>query len=260
MPCSKQFYSLSFFNVIFAFGNKVVRTSRIPLYRPTIAPWINPYVPLLYNEQERVLCFQDWEADVERLRTLVQSRTRLMVELGSGSGAYLVEYSARHPDTVCFGIERRYKRAYNTVRRAKERGLDNLNVVFLDAALLTELFSPASISELVVNFPDPWPKTKQRKNRLINQSFLDVLASLLTKGGMFSFKSDHQEYFAEALELFRSDGRFGLEFVTTDLHNEIFERGSYQESVVVANIPTEFEMLFRSQGLPVCHLLARSSG
>lgn len=237
-----------------------MRTSRLPLFRPTIAPWINPYVPLLYNEQEWVLCFQDWDADVARLKTLEQSRPNLMVELGSGSGAYLVEYAAKHPDTVCFGIERRYKRAYNTVRRAKERGLDNLNVVFLDAALLTELFSPASISELVVNFPDPWPKAKQRKNRLINQSFLDVLASHLITGGVFSFKSDHQEYFAEALELLRSDCRFALEFVTTDLHREIFERGSYEESVVAANIPTEFEMLFRSQGLPVCQLLARRSG
>ena len=161
---------------------------------------------------------------------------------------------------MCFGIERRYKRAYNTVRRAKERALDNLNVVFLDAALLTELFGPASISELVVNFPDPWPKAKQRKNRLINRGFLEMLTSHLADGGMFSFKSDHQEYFAEALDLFRSDYRFALEFVSTDLHREIFEPGSYRESVVISNIPTEFEMLFRSQGLPVCHLRARLRG
>lgn len=231
----------------------------MPLFRPTTAPWINPYVPLLYNE-ERVFCFQDWDADTAKLEALVHSRSRLMVEIGSGSGAYLVEYAARHPDTLCIGIERRYKRAYNTVRRAKERGLNNLSVVFLDAELLTELFRPASISEVVVNFPDPWPKAKQRKNRLINQTFLDVLASHLAEGGMFSFKSDHQQYFAEALELFRSDSRFALDFVTSDLHREIFERGSLQESVVVSNIPTEFEMLFRSQGLPVCYMRARVGG
>ncbi len=153
----------------------------------------------------------------------------------------------RHPASECVGVELRYKRAVRTIEKAQSRGLTNVSVIHVDARRIEQLFDSASITGLFVNFPDPWAKKHQRKHRLLAPWLLDTAARLLVSGGELAAKTDHAEQFDTFLALLEKDDRFRLQWVTRDLH-----RSEHAHE----NIQTEFETLFRHQGLPVYGLRA----
>ena len=96
----------------------------------------------------------------------------LEVELGSGDGSFLVEYARRHPERNFIGVERLLGRARKTERKARQAGLGNLRGVRIESSYFLEFLLPRhSARALHVYFPDPWPKRKHRRHRLINDRF-----------------------------------------------------------------------------------------
>ena len=169
---------------------------------------------------------------------------QLIVELGSGSGRHLIDLAVRNPDACCVGIELRYKRAVRTIEKAEHQGVDRVFVLRTDGKQLSTLFPKRSIDTLHVNFPDPWEKRKRWKHRLLSTWLLEASRELLKPDGVLSVKTDHLDYFLA----FRADVDAApwmeVVFETRDLHRDV-----PMEGVVL----TEFESLFRSQGLPICH-------
>ena len=172
------------------------------------------------------------------------------VELGSGSGMHLIRLADRFPGTLCIGLEIRFKRAFKTGEKAEGKALDNVRVLRTDARQIRHLFSPGQVSAFFINYPDPWDKRRWKKNRLINAELIQTMWELLKPGGFFRYKTDHQEYFASTCPLLTSD-RWEIARHTTDLL-----KSAYMDN----NIPTEFEMLFKSQGKPLCLVEAIKRG
>src|SRR6059058_3143531 len=107
----------------------------------------------------------DWGAVFERVQPLE-------VELGSGDGSFLVNYAKLHPERNFLGVERLLGRLRKLNRKGLRAGLTNLRGLRIESAYLVEyLLAPGSVSALHIYFPDPWPKRKHRKNRLINDRF-----------------------------------------------------------------------------------------
>ena len=131
------------------------------------------------------------------------------VELGSGDGSFLVEYAAQHPEHNFIGVERLLGRIRKMERKGLRSGLRNLLGVRIESSYFLEyLLPPNSATALHVYFPDPWPKRKHRRHRLINERFPTLAQQALVPGGMVYLRTDDQNYFEQMMEVFASRPQF----------------------------------------------------
>ena len=165
------------------------------------------------------------------------------VDLGCGDGSFLLAMAAEHPSRSILGVERLLGRVRKVCRQVQQRRLANVRVLRLEARYTVEwLLPPMAISRLHLLFPDPWPKARHHKRRLIQQPFLAALRDTLVPGGEFLFKTDHPEYYewtVEQLEDFEA-----LEIITWQ-EDDFF----YPE--------TDFETQWRAEGREVFRVRAR---
>src|SRR5216117_1484926 len=157
----------------------------------------------------------------------------LEVELGSGDGTFIAQYAQRHPDRNFLAVERLLGRLRKLDRKGLRAGLVNLRIVRIEASYLLEyLLPPESLRALHVYFPDPWPKRKHRKNRLVNLRFTELAAQALTPGGTVYLRTDDSDYFAQMTAVFAANTNFFLTEmpvelcgVLTDFEKDFLNRG-----------------------------------
>ena len=143
-------------------------------------------------------------------REIFAGERPLEVDLGCGDGSFLLDLATLHPQRDVLGVERLLGRVRKVCRRAGQRGLDNLKVLRLESRYTVEwLLPPASVARLHLLCPDPWPKARHHRRRLVQQEFLAAVRTVLEPGGEFLFKTDHDEYFDWVLEQVEAFG--GLE-------------------------------------------------
>jgi tRNA (guanine-N7-)-methyltransferase len=127
---------------------------------------------------------------------------RLVLEIGCGNGHFLAAYAAAHPDRPCAGLDLRLERIEKARRKCDRAGLRNLHLFRCDALdFLQELPAPVRLAEVFMLFPDPWPKKRHHKNRLLKTTLLDTLAARAGQGSLFFFRTDFKPYYDEALGL-----------------------------------------------------------
>lgn len=179
----------------------------------------------------------DLPAIVERidLTALFQKPQPLEVELGCGDASFLVEYARLHPEQNFVGVERLLGRLSKLHRKGSRAGLSNLRGVRIESAyFLQYLLPPHAASALHVYFPDPWPKKKHRKHRLINEGFPGLARAALTPGGVVYLRTDDPDYFAQMTEVFGASKAF-QNVETPDRLAAVF---------------TDFERDFNALGIP----------
>jgi tRNA (guanine-N7-)-methyltransferase len=146
-------------------------------------------------------------ARMDRLRgeipaLLPETGDPLVFEIGCGHGHFLTRYAAEHPAQFCLGIDLLAKRLEKAERKREKAQLPNVRYCRAEAAEFLECLLPSiRFSEVFLLFPDPWPKKRHHKNRLMNPVFLGALARRMTAGGRLFFRTDHQEYFATAKDV-----------------------------------------------------------
>ncbi|MDQ6800360.1 MAG: tRNA (guanosine(46)-N7)-methyltransferase TrmB [Acidobacteriota bacterium] len=130
------------------------------------------------------------------------NRNRVVVEIGSGKGRFLIASAMEQPDVNFVGIEKSLH-YYRVIReRVEKRGLRNLRVINHDAFLiLQKMFADKSVSELHIYFPDPWPRKRDQKRRIIRPEALEEMRRVLVEGGSGIYVTDHGEYFEAAKPL-----------------------------------------------------------
>jgi len=166
----------------------------------------------------------------------------LHVEIGSGNGFFLAALGTQRPDINVLGIELRYKRTVLCGRKIREAGLQYAKIARYHAAYLGDLFDPGSLSALYVNHPDPWPKDRHEKHRLIARWFLEDAVRLLQPGAVFRLKTDFLPHIEEALASID-----GLPLSVTGRSDDVNGRGVPWG----ADIETNYQRKFAVRGLPV---------
>ncbi len=117
------------------------------------------------------------------------------IEFCSGNGFWLSEKAKKHPEINWVAVEKRFDRASKAWSLAQREKLDNVFVVCSEAVLFCRYYAPLdSVSEAYVNFPDPWPKRKDAKHRLIRKEFLEILQTILKKGSCVTLATDDRPY------------------------------------------------------------------
>jgi len=157
----------------------------------------------------------------------------LEVELGCGDASFLVEYARRRPQNNFIGVERLLGRIQKLDRKGRRAGLANLRGVRIESAyFLQYLLPPHAASALHIYFPDPWPKKKHRRHRLINERFPGLARASLAPGGVVYLRTDDADYSAQMTEVFGASKEFQkvetpgeLAEVLTDFEREFNARG-----------------------------------
>jgi len=125
-----------------------------------------------------------------------------VAEIGFGMGNSLIEQAERHPDTDFIGIEVHAPGVGKLLDEADKRGLTNLRVYREDAlAVLEQCLPEASLTTLQLFFPDPWPKKKHHKRRIVQPAFVELIRTRLTPGGTLHMATDWEAYAAWMAEV-----------------------------------------------------------
>ena len=124
------------------------------------------------------------------------------LEIGFGNGESLVSLAAAHPERDYLGIEVHRPGVGHLMLRAEELGLTNVRAVCRDAVeVLQRCIAPGSLDEVLLYFPDPWPKKRHHKRRIVQPEFVALVASRLREGGTFRMATDWQPYSEHMLEV-----------------------------------------------------------
>lgn len=160
----------------------------------------------------------------------------LELEIGCGKGRFLVEAAARWPDRDFLAVEQARPLVRKVRDRALRAGLTNVRLIHGNAEeVLTRLVPPASLSRVHVYFPDPWPKRRHAKHRLLADPVPDELARALRPEGEILLATDSDPYFREVVARLHAHGDFVR--VLADVFDDIPRGG--------------FDAIFASAGVPV---------
>ena len=121
-------------------------------------------------------------------------RRPLWLEIGFGAGEHLAAQAAAHPEIGLIGCEPYVAGVASLVARAERDGLANLRVVVDDARLLLRALPERCLERIFVLFPDPWPKTRHHKRRIVNPATVAEFARLLAPGGELRLATDDMGY------------------------------------------------------------------
>ena len=142
----------------------------------------------------------------EYLTPLLAGHSEFTLEIGCGHGHFLAAYAAAHPEKFCIGVDLLTKRIERGNRKRDRQGLANLDFIKAEAGeLLAAIPAALRLAEIFFLFPDPWPKTRHHKNRLIQTALLDRLSTLSLPGKTrLHFRTDHADYFTWSADLLRA--------------------------------------------------------
>jgi len=147
------------------------------------------------------------------LRTLFGREAPRTLEIGFGNGESLLALAADRPDQDFLGIEVHRPGVGHLMLRAAALGLTNLRIACRDAVdVLDRQIADATLDAVLLYFPDPWPKKRHHKRRIVQPAFVDLVARKLKTGGRFRLATDWQNYAEQMLEVASSCAALENEF------------------------------------------------
>ena len=144
----------------------------------------------------------------------------LSLEIGCGIGDFITQIAARHPEQNFIAIDIFNQGCRATCSRIEESGLNNIRMMRIEARyLMHHYLGKDSLQNIFINCPDPWPKKRHRKRRLLNKSFLDLALFCLQPKGVLNFSTDFVDYGETTGELLAADDRFINRHTTPYTHD-----------------------------------------
>ncbi|MFW5826660.1 MAG: tRNA (guanosine(46)-N7)-methyltransferase TrmB [Alkalispirochaeta sp.] len=172
----------------------VIRQVRMSPHQRAAYERLSPKYVLPFDESGPIDF--DWDTTFGR-----QGAPRI-IDIGFGMGEALIELAEANPDTDFLGIEVHKPGIGRVLGQVEERGLTNVRVVRYDAVVVCHRLIPRdSIDGIHLFFPDPWPKKRHHKRRLVRPGFPELIAPLLRSGGYFYAVTDWEDYAEAMLEV-----------------------------------------------------------
>lgn len=141
------------------------------------------------------------QADLAQLAPLLKLAPRAELEIGSGNGNFLAAHSAAHPHSLVIGTELKLERCRKCARKLAAAGAGNGVVIHGRAEQVIGWLPPETLDAVHIYFPDPWPKRRHRKRRLLRGGTVAQLAHLLRPGGCLHLVTDFFDYYLQAVVL-----------------------------------------------------------
>ena len=168
-----------------------------------------------------------------RLERMFSVQQPAELEIGCGDGGFLLEWASRHPKKNFLGGERLLGRLRKLSKKGGRAGLTNLRLLRIEARYLIQYLLPnSSFEALHIYFPDPWPKDKHRRHRLIDADFPALAARILAPRGVLHLRTDDPSYFEQMQNSFAPTTNFAPE----------------ETPAALAALTTEFERQWNAEG------------
>jgi len=165
-----------------------------------------------------------------------------VLEIGFGNGESLVQQAAENPDKNYVGIEVHEPGVGHCLLRAREQEVDNLRLLMHDAIEVLSLQIPKdSLSRVNLYFPDPWPKKRHHKRRIVQPDFLNLVADRLQDDGTLNIATDWAAYAEHIDEVFSRSDRFTC-----------LERRQHEGELPLDRPRTKFEQRGLKRGYSIC--------
>lgn len=216
---------------------KITKTLDVPRPNKYIEALLNDLRDYAYDESRVPALKGCWRKEVFS----VADDYPIDLEIGTGNGYHFAYRARQFPDRGLLGMEIKYKPLVQSIKRALSDDLSNCRMLRFHANEIESVFTSDEVDNVFVHFPDPWPKKRHFKNRLIQDDFLKKIFKIQKNGSFFEFKTDSYSYFEWAIERFEKS-EYTIEFVTEDLHSS---------SEVDHSFMTHFEKIFVSKGIPI---------
>jgi tRNA (guanine-N7-)-methyltransferase len=214
-------------------------------------PGLNPHAAAHMTYGKPVLTATQAATYYGRWHEAFGRKAPMVLEVGCGNGFFLNGVSEMRPDHNMLGIEIRYKRVMLTGRKLRASGRPHALVARYDGWFLDDLFQDGDLHGINVNHPDPWPKGKHEKNRLLSRPFLEDAARFLQPGGYLRVKSDFKHNI-DRTEAFIDRTMYGeplkpLPFEIVGREDDVNANGAPW----VDDVQTNYQNKFLKKGLPV---------
>jgi len=209
---------------------------------------VNPYVNKIHELHPYVVPGEEAAAFRGRWRDEIgaDADAPLVLEIGPGNGFFFRDLVGQRPDAAFVGVEIRYKRVWLTGKKARDAGHTNFRVMHQSFGYLDTYFDEGEITEVWINHPDPWPKDRHHKHRLLQPSFAALLASRVSHGGVVQVQSDFAPYGPLARAVFDNEMWEELAF-TADLHGG----DGHAALLLEGHIATNYERKKVAAGEPI---------
>lgn len=142
------------------------------------------------------------------ISALFERKAPLWLEIGFGGGEHLAAQAKAHPEINFIGCEPYINGMGSLLAEIEQHKIANIRVFMDDARLLMATLPDASVEKLFILFPDPWPKTRHHKRRIINKKMVEICARILSQGGLLRLATDHEEYGSWMLERLLASNAF----------------------------------------------------
>ena len=157
------------------------------------------------------------------LQKIFERNAPLHVDLGCGDGLFLCALAQRMPDKNFLGIERLLNRVRTSARKVVT--LDNVGLLRVESSYAVRYLLPAeSVERFYLLFPDPWPKRRHHRRRIVTPDFLGSIHAALEKNGSIYIATDDVDYFWKIKEIAESNPGFAIEEADIDLPQSKFGR------------------------------------
>jgi len=151
----------------------------------------------------------NYEAQVRELDSLFERSAPVVLEIGFGNGETLVQQAAANPGLNFLGIEVHEPGVGHCLLKARDAGISNLRLIMHDAIeVLTRQIPPLSLQRINIYFPDPWPKKRHHKRRMLQPAFLELVHSRLLPDGALHIATDWANYAEHIDEVFAACSLF----------------------------------------------------
>jgi tRNA (guanine-N7-)-methyltransferase len=189
-------------------------------------------------------------SEEELEQSLCPPDSQLCLEIGCGKGDFICGTAEKAPDVNFIAIERISDILMLAAEKVAAKGLENVRLAVMNAALLDERFPPHCVDRIYLNFSDPWPKKGYAKRRLTHRGFLEKYRKILKENGSLFLKTDDLPLFEFSAEELTEFG-FIITDMTNDLHGSVYAED---------NVMTEYERNFSSAGKKINMLRAYLKG
>ncbi len=209
----------------------MARTSKIPRYEA-------------FNKADNA--YGPRAQDPKLWRTKLDQEIPLNLELGCGKAEVSLALAQKYSEENFIGVDLKADRLWKASVIAKDLQLDNVAFIQADILTLDEFIRPDTVKMIWLTHPDPYPKDRHAKHRMLNRNFLDQYKKALQTDGFVRFKTDNANLFAWAKEILGEQSDVMIVKRYEDLHTE-----SHDEDLV---IETNFTKKYRDKGVPIKYL------
>lgn len=164
--------------------------------------------------------------------SLMPDAKSVWIEIGFGGAEHLIEQAKRNPQTLFIGAEPFMDGIAKAITEIHENNIQNIRIIDADVRPFLENLKDACIERVFLLFPDPWPKARHHKRRIISAEFVETIARILNKGGKFRFASDWLNYAEEGSDCISLNSKFQL----------IKPRENNPESIPLDHVSTRYQL------------------